>query len=464
MKSLNGHGSARRTLARGLVVSALLGSAGLGLVGTASAAEPTNTYDLSAQGDGMYILFAGPTLPAGLPGPISPYAAFSTVNSNSTSKAFAGAPYLGPLLQTLPGLVGGLSVGQVPPLPELPGFVKSEAPSIPSARQAQGPYLLTANSTDFSSDASAGVGFAAQADGNPQAFAKTLTTANGDGTTTATAAAGATGLTIGPVTLLDVSSNVSITTDPTGKPTIVSATDLGTISVAGIKIGLTDKGFTILGSNIASPTDPLFAAINLALAPSKTKIDLLPSSMSTDATTKETVVQSGALRMETKQDVPGLGLVDATYIFGRSTVRTINLGAGTETGTTGGGTTSTTGSAVPPTTGTGGATSGDAGLPPSTDGIAPVASTGGDTTGAAAEPPVFPEDPAANIPGDQVPSTSGAASPGTTGVLSLGPTGSGGQLGNNTELLYLVLVLGGGAAFVGQQLFSRFGVQLLLKG
>lgn len=467
MKSLHGIGPVRRNVARSLVLGVLVGSAGLGLAGTASAA-PTNNFDLSAQGDGMYILFQGGTLPAGLPGPISPYAAFSTVNSNAVSKAFAGAPYLGPLLQTLPGLVGGLSVGQVPPLPELPGYVQSQDPNVPSARQAQGPYTLTAASTELSSNASAGIGVAAQADGNPQAFAKTLVTANEDGSTIATSSAGATGAVIGPVSILDVSSNVSITTDPTGKkPVIVNATNLGTISVAGIKVGLTEKGFTVLGSNIATPTSALFGTINTLLAAQRTKIDLLPSSQVKDEATGQITVQSGALRMESVQDVPGLGDVNVTYIFGRSTVRTINGGVGSET--TGGDTGTATTGTDPTTGGSTGATTGDTTggtTDASTGGLLPAdpSTTGGDTTGVA-EPPVFPENPAEPVTGTPLEPVDGTTGGGTTGGQAVDQLGGGfdSQLGNNTELLYLVLVLGGGAAFLGQQLFSRFGVQLLLR-
>jgi hypothetical protein len=471
MKSLQGIGPVRRNVARGLALGVLVGTAGLGMAGTATAA-PTNNFDLSAQGDGMYILFAGGTLPAGLPGPVSPYAAFSTVNSNAVSKAFAGAPYLGPLLQTLPGLVGGLSVGQVPPLPELPGYVQSQDPNVPSARQAQGPYLLTANSTELSSNASAGVGAAAQADGNPQAFAKTLVTANDDSTTIATATAGATGVVIGPVSILDVSSNVSITTDATGKPTIINSTNLGTISVAGIKVGLTEKGFTILGSNVDTPQAALFNTINTLLAAQRTKIDLLPSSQVKDEATGQITVQSGALRMESIQDVPGLGDVNTTYIFGRSTVRTINGGAGTES-TTGGDTGTTTDGGTTGATGgaTGGTTAGDTSggtTDSSGGGLTPVdpSTTGGDTTGGAvAEPPVFPEDPAAPVTGTPLTPVDGTSGGGTGGGTVVDTLGGGfdSQLGSNTELLYLVLVLGGGAAFLGQQLFSRFGVQLMLR-
>lgn len=470
MKSLNGVGPVRRGVARGLALGVLLGSAGIGMAVTAGSAQadPTNTYDLSAQGDGMYILVAGPNLPAGLPGPISPYASFAAVTSNAVSRGFAGAPYLGPLLQTLPGLVGGLSQGTVPPLPELPGYVTTQDPNIPEANQVQVGYEIRSKSDPFSSKSSAGVGAAAQATSQPQAFSSTETTANDDGTTVAKATAGATGINVGPISLLDVSSNVSITSDGKAAPTIVNTTNIGTISIAGIKVGLTESGFTILGSNLALPASAVFDTLNTVLGAAKTKIELLPSATVKSADGKSVTVQSGALRVDTTQDIPGVGNTSVTYIFGRSTVKSANLGTVGDSGsgsttttgdTTGGGATtagdSSTGGTIDPTTGTSGDASG--GVIP---GIDPGAT--GDSSTGTTDPGLPPEvaNPAENIGTGS--STSGGDTGGPTNPIALGNTFDG-QLGNNTELLYLVLVLGGGAAFLGQQLFSRFGVRLMLR-
>lgn len=46
---------------------------------------------------------------------------------------------------------------------------------------------------------------------------------------------------------------------------------------------------------------------------------------------------------------------------------------------------------------------------------------------------------------------------------SLGFLPAGAPTGNNNALVYLALVLAGAGVLVGQQLFSRFGIQLLLR-
>lgn len=459
MKSLSGVGALPRGVARALTVGLLLGSAGLGMTvaaGPAAAEDSPNNYALMAQGDGMYILITNARLPAGLPGPISPYAAHAETNSVGVNEGFAGAPYLGPLLQTLPGLVGGLSVSTLPPLPPLPGFVTSEE-ARPIGRQATGAYLVESITDENGTDARASVGVAASTEDNTQAFARATARANEDGSTITQASSGVTGAAIGPISLLDVSTNVSVSSDPDGKTTVANTTNFGTISIAGITIGLTEDGFTVLGAPIPAPTDAIFDTLNTLLAAGQTKISIVESVKEVDEDTGETFVQSAALRVESVQDIPGLGPVNVEYVLGRSTVRSRNAplepfgggGEPTEMPTT-----------TPPTE------------PPMTEVEIPPVDTGNElppftpvenpTIPTIPESPVVPPAEPPTFPTEE-PITGGGVPPNNQPpVRELGAL-PGPELGDDTELLYLVLVLGGLGAFAGQQLFSRFGVQLMLR-
>lgn len=458
MKSLSGVGVVPRGVARALTVGLLLGSAGLGMAVTAgpAAADSPNNYALTAQGDGMYILITNARLPAGLPGPISPYAAHAETNSVGVNEGFAGAPYLGPLLQTLPGLLGGLSFSTLPPLPPLPGFVTSEEAN-PIGRQAQGVYLVESITDENGTDARASVGVAASTEGNTQAFARATARANDDGSTLTQASSGVTGAAIGPITLLDVSTNVSVSSDPDGKTTVANTTNFGTISIAGITIGLTEDGFTVLGAPIPAPTDAIFDTLNTLLALGQTKISIVESVKKVDEDTGETFVQSAALRVESVQDIPGLGPVNVEYVLGRSTVRSRNMplepiGGGESTETP-----ATTPPSEPAVT--------ETDIPPVDTGneLPPFTPVENPTIPTIPESPVVPPAEPPDFPPAEQPITGGGGMPNNQPpVRELGAL-PGPELGDDTELLYLVLVLGGLGAFAGQQLFSRFGVQLMLR-
>jgi hypothetical protein len=403
-----------------------------------------NRYSLTAEGDGMYYEITDQSLPATTTVAFSPYSSQADTNSQGASNAFAGLPYLGKFAETLPGTVNGLAGGNFPPLPPFPGYVATSYPGKKEAKQSQGPYLVSASSSQYASHATAGSGVSPNAgQTNQQVFSTAAVIANADGTVSAKATAGVDAVSVGPVDILNFSSSETITSDGKGEPKVVSQTNLGTIQVLGFKLGIDQDGFTVLGAKLPLPTKTILDNINTVLGGQGLEISVIPGDKKVDRGSGATTVTSGGLRITSVRDVPTQGPVTVVYTFGRATVSAANFasppvtdpGSGTGTGT---GTGTDTG------TGTGTATTPDTPLTPPVVGTGPL--------------------PTTDVPGPSV------AAPGTDGGTAtpthprtLGFLPAGAPMGTDTWALYLVLVLAGAGVLGGQQLFRLIGVRLLLR-
>jgi hypothetical protein len=414
---------------------------------TADTATNPNRFSLTAEGNGMFFEYRGQAAPATDNVSASPWASFAAVDSQGLSRAFAGLPYFGAFLQTLPGTVNGLSGGATPPLPPLPGFTESKYPANPEGHESQGPYSIKATSDQFSSAASATSGLSPD-NANPrqQIYSTAKTVAAGDGTVTSTATAGVEALTMGPLTILRFGNSESVTESGDGKPVFTTSQDLGTFEVAGVKVGVTQKGFTVGGTTSNVPANEALSTVNQVLANAGMEIAYIPRTVSKDAVSGVTSVLSGALRVKVFQDAPAEGPTTLTYVFGRATVSSsdvkdefsggldlpVDLPAAPEV------------PAVPA----------DAGGVVSTP-VTPVL----DSTGLA---------PAGADPGSALAPTTADLPPQSAPVqatgLGLVPAAASPLRGTSSSLFYLTLVLASAGVLVGQQLFSRFGIKLLLRG
>ncbi|MCW2585277.1 MAG: hypothetical protein JWN55_793 [Frankiales bacterium] len=407
----------------------------------AATANP-NRFSLSAAADGMLFEIQNSKIPANIVVAAAPVSSFASVDSAGSSRAFAGLPYFGPSVQTLPATVNGLSGGLTPPLPPLPGYVESRFPGDPDVREAQGPYVISARSTETTSSAHAGAGASPDAaDPSQQAYSTSEVKALPDGSVVSSASAGATGLRLGPLTILDVSAAEKIIETGDGKPTIQSRTDLGSIKVAGFTIGIDQDGFNLLGAPIDVPAAAAFKAVNAALAAANMEIAYIPRKVVKDAATDVTTVTSGSLRVTTVQDVPIQGPTRVVYTYARVAVSSSSVAFGEE-----------------PTVSV-----------PELPAVEPPVV---ENSGVAAPPPlavgvdVGAAPPALAPVSNDVPLTAGSDAPAVAAppgqVLRLGGVQSSAPRGDGT-LVYLALVLGGAGIFVGQQSFSRFGVRLLMR-
>ena len=423
---------------------AVVGVAAVGVpLASADDATNQNRYSLTATGDGMMVEVYEPSLPATDKIGSSAYSASATVDSQGQSRAFSGLPYLGAFLETLPGTVNGLSGGATPPIPPFPGYVESRYPTPVTAKQSQGPYLITADSDQYSSQALSGFGLSSDASNTAQQIHSTaLAVANPDGSTKSTATAAVTALQLGPLKLLNIGSTESIEDAGTGAaPKVVSTTDLGTIEVLGFRIGVDQDGFHVLGAPIATPVKDVLDKVNTALAQSGMEVTVLPSSRVVDKASGVLTVTSAALRVTWAGDVPAQGPSKVIYTFGRASVGSVD------------------------------ASTGLVNLPidlPVDSGGAVAAPAGGVDSGVATSPMLPVSDVpqgATDVPAPMVDggATGGGSAPLAEAPKTLGFVPQSAPMSNSTSSTYLVLALASLVVVVGQQLFSRFGIHLLMR-
>lgn len=469
MTASGGTSRLRRVLALGCATTMV--GAGAVLLAPAAHADDLQTndnrYSLSAEGDGMYFTLYDGSLPATPNVDASPYSAQTAINSQGSSTAFAGLPYLGKTAETLPGTVNGLSGGNFPPIPPFPGYVATTYPGHKSETQSQGPYLVQADSQQYSSKASAGTGVSGDNGTNhQQVFSTADVVAANDGTTVAHATAGVDGLHFGPIDALNVSSELTISSDGKAAPKVVENENLGSFTFLQFKIGITREGFVVLGASIPTPAQTVLSNLNAALGAAHLQISVLPGSTVTDKRTGALTVTSGSVKITAAENVPTQGDTLVTYTFGRSVVSSVNVaapsfgdssGTGTDTGSTD---TGSTGSSSGTDSGSGSSTSGDGGgsglaLTPGTVGtVTPPAGTV-DT----APPPMLDTGSTTTVPGGSATGT------GTQTVIprTLGFLPATAPKGTETWSLYLVLVLAGAGVLGGQQVVRFLGVRLLLR-
>lgn len=301
-----------------LAVASLLVTVLAGL-GTASGAqtEPLpDTFTISARADGLLVELYLPQTPLiGTGGglvDLSSASAQSLVNSLGRSTAYAGAPYPGEIIVGVPGLINGLGAGGLPPAPDYPLYVNSDFPAEPARRAEFGPYVLEAASESLTSGSSveAGGSSGTVALGAISATAESFIDEE-SGLLVAEATS-----TVDPIAIGDllsvgrIETRVRMEARPGELPEVMSSTDLGTITVAGIKVGLTDLGLELAGPLPGVGTGALTGLLSAA----DIEIEIVP------AVQTETTYVSEGLRISHETEVPALGTVGVSYVVGRASV------------------------------------------------------------------------------------------------------------------------------------------------
>ncbi|HWW54978.1 MAG TPA: hypothetical protein VNY84_14470, partial [Acidimicrobiales bacterium] len=226
-----------------------------------AAAETSFTSTASAAGVRMTVTAQNAPLtstPIDFGGPV----AQAQLDSLGTSAAFASFPYPGDVVVNLAGTIAGLTSGQVH-LPQYPFYVGSSYPLTPKASTARGPYTLTATSQPGGSTATADAGLSGSV-----AVTSLSTTASvthrADGSVIARALSTTSPLALGALHLGTVTSEATAVLKADGSTTRQSHLNITSITVGGLSIALTDKGFTILNTTVPVPS---LDALNALLAP-----------------------------------------------------------------------------------------------------------------------------------------------------------------------------------------------------
>jgi hypothetical protein len=304
-----------RIAAAGLLSVALIGSTSVGHGDPAGAQTGTVIFDLSARADalGIEIIATGaPVASEGKVAFIGPGSSQATLNQFSGA-AFASSPYPGDLVAALPSTVNGLGAGVLPPVPAYPFYVATDS-STKDDREEVGPYLLAAHTDENRSTGESRIGLSTFSPEVVSVTSRAEVTRDPDSgvlqshATTRTAPLRINDL----IAVGEIRTDATFTFDPSDpdSSTKTSRISAGSITVAGIELGITDKGLTLAG-DVLVPLD--VSVLTNILAGAGIQFEVVP------ATETERSITSAAVILTYQETFPA-PLLDTTVqvVLGRS--------------------------------------------------------------------------------------------------------------------------------------------------
>ena len=185
-------------------------------------------------------------------------------------------PFPGTVFQSGPGLAVGLLNQSGVPVPSPPGFpnyVASDG-TTPSAESGSGPYHLKATSSPTKADALA-TGGVRNDGGGSAGFATATATVESLGAAAgalATAVSTTEAVVVGPLTLGQVRSLVTVKLAPDGTATPKTELAVSGVRIAGVPVSVTQDGLAAGGAAVPLTTDP---ALTAALAQAGLSVELV---------------------------------------------------------------------------------------------------------------------------------------------------------------------------------------------
>ena len=306
-----------RTVLR-LVGLALIVAGAIGTTAAAGRAQSIASYSVRARADSVGVQLIADQAPVvsiggGEVAFVTPASAQSQLDSLAGSTSYASAPYPGGLIVSLPGTSAGLFGGVGFPVPSYPFYVSSSYPTQPTSGQSAGPYSITTSSGPDATGADAAIGLSTSP---PQVVSITShTSAIRDAESGKVRAEAVTE--IAPLTISDVvrlgAMKATATAeldpaDPSAGVTKTSALSIGTITIAGIELGLTEEGLVVAGTPLL-PID--LAPVAALLAGSGVQLEYMPSTETSSSIT------SAGVRISFVQDLPNLGKTTVRLVLGQ---------------------------------------------------------------------------------------------------------------------------------------------------
>jgi hypothetical protein len=238
---------------------------------SASASGGATSFSALATAEGLRVsTFAGGAPVTNEPAEGGSPIARAVLDSLGTSQAYASVLYPGDALVSLPGLIAGVSGGQLTP-PHWPLIATSDRETAPEAEVAGPGATMRASS-------SASRSLATTTAGTVTATALTETTV--DGEVVSSSESVVTGLFSGVIKVGNIRSTAKVVLGPDGTVTRSSAFEVSGLEVAGVKVAVGRDGL-VLGENTA----PLPSAGDLekALAEAGIQLRLLAAVETEDA-------------------------------------------------------------------------------------------------------------------------------------------------------------------------------------
>lgn len=345
-------------------------------------------------------------------------AAQAAVSAFYGSQGLAAYPYPGEIVLTAHGLSQGAA-------PDYPLIASSNNANRPKSEVSQGPYDLTATSSDDESKALA----QSVAGGGGAGAATTSSTAHvvhdpATGAVTASAESTLEGFSVaGVFSIGRIHSRASVSS-PSNATKPGADTEFGDVTVGGQQVGVTDKGLVLAGTDVPLPPD---STANAILSGAGVTVHYVA------ATRTPTSVVAPGLSVSVVQNVPGVGQTTVTYLLGQAAA-TAQAASGATAGVAG----------------VGGST-GAAGFGPASA-QSPAGAAGAPSVGSAPQALTTAGGPA---PAGAAPVTASQPGPANAGGYRLA-----GAAGPSSASLYVVLAVGAVVMAAAAQLFRLLAVRL----
>lgn len=307
----------KRVLGRLGAAFVVVGAAGLGFAPGATAEGEAfgDTYTVTARADTFAFEFVetgAPVAPGGEIFYATPSTAQALLDSVGRSQGYAAAPSPGPFFATLPGNGNGVLAGFGFPFsfPDYPFYAASDHPVTPTADRAFGPFRARAESGQYGSVGDARSGALTNDDPAVLSSRAAARVALDPDTRARTAVADSRfdGFTTGPLAVGQSLAHAKMTQTPGSPPAKESSFTVGSITIAGVQIAMTDNGFKL--GDQAPPTADLAQLFGL-LGQAGITVEYLP------ATQTDTSIDSAGLRITRAGDDPNGTRHKVALILGR---------------------------------------------------------------------------------------------------------------------------------------------------
>ena len=275
----------------------LVGAAGLGFAGQATAEGDGSgdTYTVTARADTFAFEFVETGAPAAPGGEVfyaTPSTGQALLDSVGRSQGFAAAPSPGPFFATLPSNGNGVLAGFGFPFsfPDYPFYAASDYPVSPTSDRAFGPFRARAESNQYGAVGDARSGGLTNDDPAFMSSRAAARVALDPDTRARTAVADSRfdAFTTGPLAIGQSLAHAKMTQTPGSPPTKESSFTIGSISIAGVQVAMTDKGFKL--GDQAPPTADM-AQLFGVLAQAGITVEYLPAKQT------DTSIDSAGLRI-----------------------------------------------------------------------------------------------------------------------------------------------------------------------
>ena len=363
----------------------------------------------------------------------------AAVDSTSGSSALASVAYPGDVVVTTPGLLAGVSGGQLSGVPPYPLIATAGSTTTPE-QKVDGPgSTMRAAAIDRRAEATARSGAAPLAEGGPAPAWVTSSFVEADdiGVVTSLALSDVTGVTIGPLTLGRITARSVVRRAPGADPARETTFDATGITIGETAVALTPAGLVVAGTTTpvsASPLQPVLDGAGISVRPLAAE------------DTPDGVVSAGLVITRTQELPTAISPATVSYTFGRA-LAAVSPAALAPIGIV---------DSIQPITNPespSGSSGGDGSGSFGTDDVAGAADTGGGAGGSALGRSILPAPVSGTESGAGAGSTAGA----DTGAAGAGTSNAEAEAGQSTSAEAAVPI-----RRVGTRLFDLSAIYLLL--